>query len=114
MTGPKINKAKYNPGKNELQIVAKAPYNCSGDLIIAEYGIVLERAGQLDPQDDRSYGPTARNGHGRQRLLRLDYRGSKLGSLHSLPTESVTGLSGKIRWPCIASVRQAVDLSLSL
>lgn len=42
---PKINKAKYNAGTMQIEIVAKAPYDCAGDLIVMPYGTTMERAG---------------------------------------------------------------------
>ncbi|MFQ5923432.1 MAG: Flp family type IVb pilin [Anaerolineales bacterium] len=42
---PKINKAKYNTGPMQIEIVAKAPYGCTGDLIVMPFGATMERAG---------------------------------------------------------------------
>ncbi|MFQ5943841.1 MAG: Flp family type IVb pilin [Anaerolineales bacterium] len=42
---PKINKAKYNTGTMQIEIVAKAPYDCTGNLTVMPFGATMERAG---------------------------------------------------------------------
>lgn len=42
---PSILKAKYDPNKQELDLVAKADKDCEGDLIVREFGEPMIRAG---------------------------------------------------------------------